>query len=99
MEGMPLYHHIAVFAHSLVKSRRQLALENLELRQQLAMLKQLVKRPQVSPANRLFWVLLSRYAEGWRSILHALHPDTVVRWHRQGFRCSDCHIAHSLKNQ
>ena len=77
---------IAAFAHSLCKSRRHLTLENLALRQQLAMLKQSVKRPRVSPVDRLFWILFSRYVDGWRAMLHALHPDTVVRWHRQGFR-------------
>jgi hypothetical protein len=76
---------IAAFAHSLCKSRRQLTLENLALRQQLAMLKHSVKRPRVSPVDRLFWILFSRYVDGWRAMLHALHPDTVVRWHRQGF--------------
>jgi hypothetical protein len=67
-------------------SHRQLTLENLALRQQLAMLKPLVKRPQVSPLDRLFWILFSKYVEGWQTMLHALHPDTVVRWHREGFR-------------
>jgi len=73
-------------AHSSFKSHRHLALENLALRQQLAMLKQSTKRPRVSPIDRLFWVLLSKYVEGWRTMLHALHTDTVVRWHREGFR-------------
>jgi len=71
---------------SLFNSRRQLTLENLALRQQLAMLKPSVKRPQALPADRLFWVFFSKYVNGWRSMLHALHPDTVVRWHRQSFR-------------
>ena len=71
---------------AVFKSRRQLALENLALRQQLAMLKQSVKRPRVSTIDRVFWVSFSKYVEGWRAMLHALHPDTVVRWHREGFR-------------
>ena len=77
---------------SLFMSHRQLTLENLALRQQIAMLKPSVKRPRVSPADRLFWVLFSKYVDGWRDMLHALHPDTVVRWHRQGFRlwCANC---------
>ena len=83
---MPYFLHIAAFVHSSFKSRRQLTLENLALRQQLAMLKASVKRLQVSTADRLFWLLFSKYVERWRSMLHALHPDTVVRWHRQGFR-------------
>lgn len=73
-------------ARSLFMSRRQLTLENLALRQQLAMLKPSVKRLRVSPIDRLFWVLFSKYVDGWRAMLHALHPDTVVRWHREGFR-------------
>jgi hypothetical protein len=39
MANMPFFRHIAAFVHSLFKSRRQLTLENLALRQQLAMLK------------------------------------------------------------
>jgi len=62
------------------------ALENLALRQQLAMLKLSVKRPRVSATDRLFWVLFSRYVDAWRAMLHTLHPDTVVRWHRENFR-------------
>jgi hypothetical protein len=78
----------AVFktAQSLFKSRRQLALENLALRQQLVMIKPSVKRPRVSPVDRLFWVLFSKYLDGCWAMLHTLHPDTVVRWHREGFR-------------
>jgi transposase InsO family protein len=63
-----------------------LALENLALRQQLAMLKSSVKRPRASALDRLFWVLFAKYVNGWRAMLHTLHPDTVVRWHREGFR-------------
>jgi transposase InsO family protein len=71
---------------SLFQSHRRLALENLALRQQLAMLKSSVKRPHASALDRLFWVLFAKYVNGWRAMLHALHPDTVVRWHREGFR-------------
>jgi transposase InsO family protein len=86
MAGMPIFLHIATFVHSIFKSRRQLMLENLALRQQLAMLKPSVKRQRVSPVDRLFWILFFKYVDGWRTMLHALHPDTVVRWHREGFR-------------
>ena len=61
---------------SLFQPRRQLALENMALRQQLAMLKQSVKRPRVSTIDRVFWVLFAKYVDGWRAMLHALHPDT-----------------------
>ncbi len=48
------------------------------------MLRQSVKRPTATAADRMFWILYSRYVDGWRITLHALHPDTVVRWHRRG---------------
>ena len=70
---------------SLSQSHRRLALENLALRQQLAVLKASAKRPRASTLDRLFWVLFAKYVNGWRAMLHALHPDTVVRWHREGF--------------
>ena len=77
---------VITFLGSLFKSHRQLRLENLALRQQVAMLQQSVKRPRASTVDRVFWVLFSRYVDGWRNALHTLHPDTVIRWHRQGFR-------------
>lgn len=83
---MPIIVLLIIFIRSLFKSECQLALENLALRQQVAMLRRSVKRPRVSTADRLFWILFSRHVDGWRKILHALHPDTVVRWHRRGFR-------------
>jgi hypothetical protein len=86
MAGVSFFLHIAALVHSLFKSRRQLTLENLALRQQLTMLKPAVKRPRVSPVDRFFWILFSKYVDGWRAMLHTLHPDTVVRWQRQGFR-------------
>jgi putative transposase len=83
---MPFLLLIANFVHSLFKSRHQLALENLALRQQVLMLRQSVKKPRPSVADKLFWIFFLRYVEGWRKLLYGLHPDTVVRWHRKGFR-------------
>ncbi len=72
---------------SALLTRRDLALENLALRQQLAVYKERHPRPRLTDADRQFWVLLSRIWRGWRATLHIVQPDTVVRWHRQGFRC------------
>ena len=83
---MSIFHLVAAFLGSLCKSKRQLVLENLALRQQVPMLRQSVKRPRATRADKLFWILFARYVDGWRDTLHALHPDTVVRWHRKGFR-------------
>lgn len=71
---------------SLFKSRRQLVLENIALRQQVAMLRQSVKRPRASRGDKLFWIFLYRHVENWKQLLHALHPETIVRWHREVFR-------------
>ncbi len=77
------------FLRSLVsafKIRRSLALENLALRQQLAVLRSSVKRPCLSDAERGFWVLLSRVCKDWTHALVLVKPETVLRWHRKGFR-------------
>jgi hypothetical protein len=71
---------------SAFKGRRALALENLALRQQVALVKRSVKRLRVTRIDRIFWIAFARYVDHWRSMLHVLHPDTVVRWHREGFR-------------
>jgi hypothetical protein len=59
--------------------------ENLALRQQLATLA-VRRRPSLRPVDRAFWVILRRVWAPWRSVLVIVEPDTVVRWHRAGFR-------------
>src|SRR2546426_7492476 len=71
---------------STIRTRRELALENLALRKQVAVWKVRQPRPQLTATDRLFWVVLSRLWKNWRSSLQAVRPETVVRWHRQGFR-------------
>ena len=67
-------------------SRGMLAAENMALRQQLLVLRRSVQRPKVNRADRIFWSWLSRLWSGWRSALLLVQPETVVRWHRQGFK-------------
>ena len=69
-----------------VKTRHELALENLALRQQLAILRRSVKRPRLSDLDRGFWVLLRRIWTDWDRVLVIVKPESVVRWHRSGFR-------------
>src|SRR5713101_8153885 len=69
-----------------LRTRTDLALENLALRQQLALLRRRSKQPQFGRLDRLFWVWLSHQWAGWREALHVVRPETVIRWHRQGFR-------------
>jgi putative transposase len=65
---------------------RQLAIENLALRQQLAVYKRTAPRPRLRPTDRLWWVLLARVWAGWRQPLVIVTPDTVLRWQRRRFR-------------
>jgi putative transposase len=65
---------------------RDIALENLALRQQLAVFKRKCPRPRLRRADRFFWVCLSRCWKDWHRTLVIVRPETVVAWHRQGFR-------------
>jgi transposase InsO family protein len=71
---------------SAFSRHRDLALENLALRQQLAIFKRRHPRPSLRPTDRLFWVWLSKIWTGWREALIIVKPETVIAWHRQAFR-------------
>ncbi|UCF67234.1 MAG: DDE-type integrase/transposase/recombinase [Acidobacteriota bacterium] len=77
---------IVVAFRGLALSRADLILENLALRQQLAILKARSPRPRTRPADRLFWTILHRAWPRWRDPLVLVKPETVIRWHRAGFR-------------
>lgn len=72
--------------HRLLYSRRDLMLENLALCQQLAVFKSKYRKPKLTAPDKLFWVLARRLWNGWRKALIVVTPETVVRWHRAGFR-------------
>ncbi len=67
---------IFLILFGLLWSRAALALENLALRQQWAVLRRTTRRPKLRPRDRLFWVLLRRYCTDWRS--HLLYRSTSV---------------------
>src|SRR2546425_1622305 len=77
---------ILLLFRALFRDRSQLALENLALRQQLAILRHKAPRPRLRRADRAFWVSLAWVWDQWRSALILVKPETVLRWHRQGFR-------------
>ena len=70
----------------LCGGHRQLALENLALRHQLAVYKRSGPRPRLRTMDRLLWVGLARVWTGWRQALVIVTPDTVLRWQRRRFR-------------
>ena len=69
----------------LFRSSRSLLVENLALRQQVAVFKRRPRRPRLTAVDRLFCVLLHRFWSSWKTALLVVSPDTVVRWHRAGF--------------
>ena len=70
----------------LLRSRQRLLIENLVLRQQLVALKRRHRRPRLDRLDRFFWLLVRRCWSGWKEALLVVTPETVVRWHRAGFR-------------
>ncbi len=68
------------------RNKAALMAENALLRQQLIVLHRQGKRPAFMPRDRVLLVLLARLVRGWRSALLIVQPDTLLRWHRQGYR-------------
>src|SRR2546425_7576928 len=72
---------------AMLRSRGDLLAENLLLRQQLAVLTRPTrKRPRLCARDRLFWVLVRLVRGEWYRHLVLVKPETVVRWHRLGWR-------------
>ncbi len=71
----------------LLRPRLVLVTENLALRQQLVVLHRSANRRRLRRRDRLFWIALSHLWQNWRSVLIIVKPETVIKWHRQGFRC------------
>ncbi|MBE0658685.1 MAG: helix-turn-helix domain-containing protein, partial [Bryobacteraceae bacterium] len=80
--GLSLLAAIRVF----FRSRGDTALEVLALRQQVAVLNRKRPRPPLNSLDRLFWSTLRCFWPGWRDVLVIVKPETVVGWHRAGFR-------------
>src|SRR5262249_35923577 len=83
MPGFSVLFHLI---RCLIAPRLRLAAEIVSLRQQLAVLNRSTKRPQLRRRDRFFWVMLSKLWKDWREVLVIVKPDTVVKWHRQGFK-------------
>jgi putative transposase len=72
------------YVRSLFVSRHKLALEVVALR--LAVFKRQQSRPKLRRLDRLFWIALRALWPGWTESLILVKPETVVSWHRAGFR-------------
>jgi hypothetical protein len=83
---IPLISGIFTFVGAFLYSRYHLGLEILALHQQFGVLKQKNPRPRLRKVDRLFWTLLRHIWTAWTSALIIVKPETVVSWHRAGFR-------------
>jgi hypothetical protein len=68
-----------------LRGHRELVLENLALRQQLAAFHR-TTRCRLRARDRLFWMALARSWRDWRTALMIVQPDTIIRWHRDRLR-------------
>jgi putative transposase len=73
-------------ALDLTRSKSELLLKNMLLRQQLIVLKRQAKRPALTWRDRVLFILLSSKLRTWKQALVIVQPDTVLRWHRGLFR-------------
>jgi putative transposase len=78
--------HFLGWLFGILRSREDLILENLALRQQLLVLHSKRPRRRLATAHKLFWIALRRIWSGWKKPLVLITPRTVVAWHRAGFR-------------
>jgi transposase InsO family protein len=70
-----------------IRSRRDLALENLVLRHQLQVALRTNPHPRLRAPDRVLWVWLRHlWPEGWREHLRIVQPETILRWHRKGWQ-------------
>ena len=88
-----LFRHAQDHQHAHLRSSAKSSLaaqrftqKSLPLRQQVAVLKRKRPRPSLRKADRVFWVILSYLWPGWRHALVIVRPETVIGWHRKGFR-------------
>ena len=75
-----------VLAADLVRSRRELLLQNAALRRQVVVLSRSAERPACTPRDRALPVLLASRLRTWAGALLIVQPGTVLRWHRRGVR-------------
>ena len=66
--------------------RASLALEKAALHQQLTIYHRTQKHPRLQTGDRVFWILLRRLWSGWKRALIVVSPETVIAWHRRGFK-------------
>jgi hypothetical protein len=83
----------------VTRRKGELIAENALLRQQVIILQRQVKRPQLTPRDLGILVLLARWTRRWKDALAIVKPDTLLGWHRQGFRLYWRHKSRTTKRE
>jgi putative transposase len=80
---------LSLLIHALaapLRTQAQLEAEIAMLRHQLNVFRRQTPRPRLTPADRLLFTWLCRLFPSLRSAITIVQPETVLRWHRSGFR-------------
>ena len=80
-------------------SRGSLLMENLVLRQQLAVFKRRHPRPRLDLSDRMFWIAVRRFWSDWKKFPVVVLPEAVVRWHQAGFELYWHHISSRFRGR
>jgi len=91
-------HRIGGALADLTRSKSELIAENALLHQQLIVLQRQIKRPVLTARDRTIFVLLAGRFSTWREALMIVKPDTLLGWHRQGFRLFWLHKSKARKH-
>jgi hypothetical protein len=83
---MDAFHLLNAVLRAVVIDRQRLVLENLDLRQRVAVPRRGVKRPKLEEGDRSSWLGLMRLLDTWRQALPIDQPETVVAWQRKSWR-------------
>jgi putative transposase len=82
----PVVSALLALVSSQLHSRWAIHLQVLALQHQVAVYKQTIRRPRLSPTDRVFWSWLSWLWSGWQDVLAFVQPRTVIAWQHTRFR-------------
>ena len=77
---------LGTFADVCCRRRRDLVVENAALRHQVNVLRRSVRRPRLGLADRIRLLVTSALLPAWREAIAIVRPETILRWHRAGYR-------------
>src|SRR5262249_22760668 len=86
MLARPVFRGVLWPFPAAIRPRLLLIADNLCLPQQLLVLQRRQPRPRLTDTDRRFWILVYRWFVSWQTSLLIVKPETVLRWHRQGWR-------------